>query len=79
MLSGWAGHAVEQLDAEKNCEESGGGGAFFSCLFVCVEMLYLFVILKKKAFLDYSWEGADGAVAGLQLLGCKFQATNDFQ
>lgn len=46
---------------------------------VCVEMLCLFGILKKGAFLDYSWERADGAVAGLQLLGCKFQATNDFQ
>lgn len=41
---------MEQLDAEKNCEESGGGGTFFSCLFACVEMLYLFVFERKKLF-----------------------------
>lgn len=71
---------MEQLDAEKNWKKSGGGGAFFSVfLSVCVEKHCLFGILKHKAFLDYSWRGPDGPVAGLQLLGCKFQATNYFQ
>jgi len=57
---------------QKITGQSGVHGVFLFCLFLKGEK-------KKKAYLDNSWKGPDEAAAGLQLLGCKYQATNYFQ